>query len=109
MDELANESVFFFAQDPDRLRKLEVRWICEERAASQLLLELECELDHIVRELMFRRQLGETCERLEERARLLQAECDALTDESAHVRLALVGVRAELQQARTGPAAVAGA
>lgn len=106
MDELANESVLLFAQDPERLRKLEARWICEERAASQLLLELECELDHIVRELMFRRQLGETCEWLEERALLLQAECDALTDESAHVRLALTGVRTELQQfAQRRPAA----
>lgn len=95
--------------DPERLRQLEVRWICEERAVSQLLLDLECELDHVVRELSFRRILGEPCAMLEERAVLLQAECDALTDESAHVRLALVGVRAELQQARANPAVRAGA
>lgn len=95
--------------DPERLRQLEVRWICEERAVSQLLLELECELDHVVRELSFRRLLGEPCETLEERAVLLQAECDALTDESAHVRLALVGVRAELQHVCASPAVRAGA
>ena len=95
--------------DPERLRQLEVRWICEERAVSQLLLELECELDHVVRELSFRRLLGEPCETLEERAVLLQAECDALTDESAHVRLALTGVRAELQHVCASPAVRAGA
>ncbi len=95
--------------DPERLRQLEVRWICEERAVSQLLLELECELDHVVRELSFRRLLGEPCDTLEERAMLLQAECDALTDESAHVRLALTGVRAELQHVCASPAVRAGA
>jgi hypothetical protein len=111
MDTKANP-VVAAAQGNERLRQLEVRWVCEERAVSQLLLELECELEHIVRELSFRRLLGEPCDSLEARAMLLQAECDALQEESAHVQLALCGVRAELrplanatQDARQKPAA----
>ncbi len=98
-----------FLGDKERLRQVEVSWICEERAVSQLLLELECELDHVLREMSFRRLLCEACDELAERAMLLQAECDALNAESAHVRLALVSVRAALQQAPEKAAVRAGA
>ncbi len=81
-----------------RLLELQRRWQSEERAVSTVLAELETDLEEIQREVAFHRLLAEPRPLLEQRLTELRGECDALATELAHVRLALAGVRSELNR-----------
>ena len=71
------------AGSPARLLELQQRWLAEARAIATLLLDLEAELETLVRDLA--------------------AECEELTTESAHVQLALAGIRLELDRLPPSP------
>lgn len=81
-----------------RLLELHERWRAESRAISALLIELEAELDRLVRDLSFHLTVGEARPDLEARVAELAAECEDLATESAHVQLALAGIRGELER-----------
>lgn len=81
-----------------RLVELHERWLAESRAISTLLLELEAELDLLVRDLSFHLTVGEARPDLEARVAELAVECEDLATESAHVQLALAGIRGELER-----------
>ncbi len=91
------------AGSPARLLELQQRWLLEARALSTLLLELESELDLLLRDLAFHKVVGEARPDLELRIAELAAECEDLTTESAHVQLALAGIRLELDRLPPSP------
>jgi hypothetical protein len=79
-----------------RLHELQRRWQSEERAIATVLGELEADLEELLRDVAFQRIVGEQQPQLLRRCAELRGECEALATELAHVRLALVGVTAEL-------------
>ena len=79
-----------------RLLELQRRWQSEERAIATVLGELEVDLEELLRDVAFHRIVGESPPQLLRRCTELRGECEALATELAHVRLALVGVTAEL-------------
>lgn len=83
-----------------RLQSLLQRWQLEARAIATALAEIEAERDEVQRDLMFHRLLGELRPDLLRRVEELHAECDVLATELAHVQMALVGVRTELDLRR---------
>jgi hypothetical protein len=83
-----------------RLENLLQRWLVEARAVAAVLAELEAERDEMQRDVALHRLLGEPRPDLGRRVDELHTECDALATELAHVRLALAGVRAELDRRR---------
>jgi hypothetical protein len=91
------------AGSPARLLELQQRWLAEARAIATLLLDLEAELETLVRDLAFHKVVGEARPDLELRIAELAAECEELTTESAHVQLALAGIRLELDRLPPSP------
>lgn len=79
-----------------RLLELQRRWQSEERAIATVLGELEQDLEELLRDAAFHRIVGEPQPLLLHRCSELRGECETLATELAHVRLALVGVTAEL-------------
>lgn len=88
----------------DRLRLLLQRYRTEARSLATTLAELQSELEHWQRETAIRQLAGHgDAELTKLRCQALQAECDDVGIELAHVRLAIDGITDELR-ARTLPA-----
>jgi hypothetical protein len=92
------------AEHAARLRQLLRRYRDEAFRLQGSLAELEHEIEFWQRETAIARPLdiGEA-DRLAERCRDMQAECDHLSVELAHVRLAQAGAAAELNLLRRDP------
>ncbi len=84
----------------ERLHQLLQRFRTEERSLQAVLADLQAELEHCLGETAFLRCIDpHRSEVLVRRCIELQAECDQLAIELAHVRLAILGVGEELATA----------
>jgi len=92
------------AEHAARLRQLLRRYRNEALQLQASLSELEAEIEFWQRETAIARpvDIGEA-DRLAERCREMQAECDHLSVELSHVRLAQAGAAAELGMLRRDP------
>jgi hypothetical protein len=86
-------------QDPhrDRLRSLLQNFRAQEVAMQVVLHELQAELEHWHREAIFLRSAAPiSAVTMLDRCTELQAECDLLSTELVHVRMAISGTGEEL-------------
>jgi predicted RNase H-like nuclease (RuvC/YqgF family) len=92
------------AEHAARLRQLLRRYRNEAVLLEASLQELQAEIEFWQRETVMARQLdADEADRLAERCREMQNECDHLSVELAHVRLAQAGAAAELSLLRRDP------
>jgi len=92
-------------RDPyeSRLRDLLQHFRAQELSMTEVLHDLQAEIEHWHREANFLRPLGQADgDRALQRCTELQAECDLLATELVHVRMAISGTGEELadQQGR---------
>ena len=84
----------------ERLHQLLQRFRTEEQSLESVLTDLQTELEHRLGETAFLRCIEpHRVDSLVRRCIELQAECDQLAIELAHVRLAILGVGEELATA----------
>ena len=87
----------------DRLGELLLRFRQEEAATTRLLHEIQEELEFWQREAIFLRTTSRSeADRVDDRCRELQIECDLLATELVHVRMAISGTDEELAECGRG-------